>query len=341
MKFIPRNAKGFWNFYRDGITQSLIGSYRECPIQCKLRYYDGYTPRQYSKPIHFGNCVHHVLASCYASNVSMPLAGEILRLVREYEEIWEQEQGGDFTIQQQTIWDEVYVLAEAICLTYFEIYRKDFRHNWEFTEKDFKVAYQFPAYPPLGVEPVNTFLRGKIDGGFRDENTDKMWLIDHKTKAMINIDAIKSVLPYDTQCMMYMLAWFLQSGEYPAGIIYNIIRTPQSKQKQGEDKADFIDRFRKTVEKDPDHYFYRIRFQVTPEEINQWEKDWLVPNLQEIHAWFESGCTSKTLNPDALETKYGLTPYYNLITTGSSLGYYRRKHPFPELDAATNLGNEG
>src|SRR3990167_8586813 len=330
MKFIKHNLDGFWNFYRDGVTQSLIGAYRECPVECKLRYYDGWTPRYYSKPIHFGNCVHHVLASCYADNVSQPLAGEILRLIREYEAIWENEQGGDFNTKQQETWDEVYILAEAICLTYFEIYSKDFKHTWEFTEKDFAVEYQFQSY---GENQVVTKLRGKIDGCFKDVHTGKPWLIDHKTKSMINIDAIKSVLPFDTQCNLYMLAWQKQTGEYPAGIIYNIIRTPQSKLKQGESKNEFIDRFRETVQKDPDHYFYRVKFQIAPEELQQWEQNWLIPNLQEIQAWFDSGCTSKTMNPDALETKYGLTPYYNLLVTSNTMGYYRRKHPFPELDA--------
>jgi len=267
----------------------------------------------------------------------MPLAGKILQLVKEYEEIWINEQGGDFSTRQQETWDEVYILAEAICLTYFEIYRKDFKNTWEFTEKDFSVPYTFPAY---GGDQITTKLRGKIDGGFKDASTGRIWLIDHKTKAMINIDAIKAVLPYDTQCMLYMLAWQKQTGTFPAGIIYNIIRTPQSKPKQGESKQDFIERFRLTVQKDPDHYFYRVRFQVCPEELTQWENDWLVPNLKEIQAWFDSGCTSKTLNPDALETKYGLSPYYQLLTTGSTMNYYRRKHAFPELDAAINLKSE-
>ena len=341
MKLIKRNIAGFWNFYRDGVTQSLIGAYRECPIQCKLRYYDGWSPKSYSKPIHFGNCVHHVLASCYASHVSMPLAGEILRLVREYEEIWLNEQGGDFTTRQQDQWDEVYILAEAICLTYFEIYRKDFKFTWDFTEKDFKVPYQFTDY---NGNEVSTFLRGKIDGGFRDTiagngDTGKINLIDHKTKSIINIDGIKSMLPYDTQCNLYMLAWYKQTGEFPAGIIYNVIRTPQSKQKQGESKNDFIERFRQTVQKDPDHYFYRIRFRIAPEELLEWEKNWLIPNLREIQAWFDSGCSSKTLNPDALETKYGLSPYYNLIAYGNPSAYYKRKHVFPELEVEQNLNN--
>lgn len=326
-----RNPHKFWDFYEHGVTQSLINSYRLCPIQTKLHWFEGWSPRSYNKSFHFGNTIHHALAAAYVDCQSgPPLAGKVISLVKEYEEIWLAEQRptlGEFTIQQQNTFDEVYILAEAVLLTYFQIYKKDFSKNCLFTERAFNIPYEFPS---VTGGTSTTYLRGKIDGAFQSGQYG-LELVDHKTKALINIESIKGMIPFDTQCNLYMLAYLKEYGELPNSILYNVIRVPQSKPKRGQSKAEFIEEFRLKVEKEPDHYFYRVRLQIPREELMDWEKNWLVPNLQEIEVWYNSGCTNKTLNPDALETKFGLSAYFQLITTGNTGPYYRRKNVFPEL----------
>jgi len=330
MQIIRRNTAGFWNFYKHGITQSLIGKYRACPVQCKLAYYDGLSSRSYKANMHFGNTVHHVLACAYTQHNASPPEGLVHSYIQEYQEIWEAEQREhcrEFNIAEQAKWDKIYAMAEAVCPVYFRVYASDFKKDMLFAEKEFKIPYTFSSYN--GAE-VNTFLRGKIDLAYTESNGN-ITIHDHKCMEQINIDALKNLLPYDTQCNMYLLAVYKMLGKFPTHIYKNIIRIPQSKPKEGESPYNFSKRFNETVEKDPSHYFSRIKLQIAPEEILQWEKNWLVPNLQEIHHWFNSGCRNKTINPDALLTKYGVSEYLPLISVGLVDLYYKRKRVFPEL----------
>lgn len=335
MKIRLNDNTGFWNFYRDGVSQSLIGKFRECPLQCKLAYYDGWTSKRYSQSIHFGNAVHYVLAETYGE-LSYPLAGETCRKLREYGELWAKEQNelGEYSLSEEAQWQQTYALAEAILLEYFAVdeYKVDFKNNWLYTEKEFKIPYTF-SMPHTG-EIVETFLRGKIDGGF--EVNDRVELIDHKCKSIINMDAIVGTLPYDLQCNMYLLAYYKMTGVFPAAIKYNIIRIPQSKPKSGQDLDEFIIRLREKIAAEKAHYFSRVRLEIIPSEILNWEKNWLIPNLIQIKRWFDSGCSNLTMNPNALEGKYGMCEFFHLITCGSLMHVYKRKHVFPELESPIN-----
>lgn len=338
MQIQLNDNKGFWNFYKHGCSQSLIGKFRECPVQCKLAYYDGWTSTKYSEALHFGNTVHHVLAELYGAD-TLPLAGEILRKLREYKEIWAKENTtGELSIQVEERWEAVYAKAEAVLLEYFDVpeYKEDFKYNWMYTEKEFIVPFSFSM--PYTGEKVDTFLRGKIDGGF--ERDGKEELIDHKCKSVINHDALIAMLPFDTQCNMYLLAQLIKTGKMPEAIKYNIIRIPSSNPKKHESLDDFIAALRDKISKQRDHYFYRIRLQITQNEILDWRDNWLIPNLVQIKRWFDSGCSNLTLNPDALySNKYGLCDFFHLITQGSTQFVYKRKHVFPELESDPNADN--
>lgn len=339
MKINLNKNKGFWNFYQHGVSQSLIGKFRECPIQCKLCYYDGWTSTKYSESLHFGNAVHYVLAELYGG-VTRPLAGEICRKLREFKEIWAKEnKNNELSLSQEEQWEKTYAACEAVLLEYFEVpeYLPDFKNNWLYTEKEFKVPFSF-SMPHTG-EKVDTFLRGKIDGGF-ETSPGVEELIDHKCKGIINHEALIAMLPYDTQCNLYLLAKLIETGKMPQAIKYNIIRIPQSRPLKGETLDEFIAKLRVKISTARDHYFYRIRLAITQNEILDWRDRWLIPNLIQIKRWFDSECKNLTLNPDALySSKYGLCDFFHLITTGTTQFVYKRKHVFPELESDINADN--
>lgn len=324
MFFKPiQNGKGnVWDFYRDGVTQSFIGLFRHCPVQCKLKYFDGWTSKNYNEAFHFGECLHYVLQHAYLET-TCPLSGAMNCLIKSYQEIWEKEQNTSFTTEQERIFEGIYARVEVLIRVYKERYKKDWENNWLWTENNFKIEY------PIGLR--KTFLQGKIDGGFETPD-GKVWLIDHKTMSIIDIDMIVGKLPFDTQCMLYLLAYKLMTGKYPAGIVYNIIRKPQHK--QGDKTIEEFQEYLETkIREEPDHFFIRRRLQILPQEIDEWEKNWLIPNLKVIERWFNAGCSGPefTLNPDSLETKYGKCEMFDLLTGGNSYGFYKREHVFPEL----------
>lgn len=339
LKINLNKNKGFWNFYQHGVSQSLINKFRECPVQCKLAYYDGWTSTKYSEALHFGNTVHYVLAELYGTD-TLPLAGEILRKLREYKDIWAKENmNSELSMSQEQQWEKVYAAAEAVLLEYFDVpeYKSDFKHNWLYTEKEFKVPFSFSM--PYTGEKVDTVLRGKIDGGF--ETPGGLELIDHKCKGVINTEALIAMLPYDTQCNMYLLSQLLITGKMPQAIKYNIIRIPQSRPKVNEPLDDFVASLRDKISRQRDHYFFRIRLQITEKEIIDWQDNWLIPNLVQIKRWFDSECKNLTINPEALySNKYGLSDFFHLITTGSTQNVYKRKHVFPELESDPNSNED-
>ena len=81
MKYNPR----FYDFYKHGVTQSMITSWLECPTQCYLEYVEGWTQEKRSaeQSILFGNICHHVLYRAY-SEVACPAPGIIKTYINEY-----------------------------------------------------------------------------------------------------------------------------------------------------------------------------------------------------------------------------------------------------------------
>lgn len=324
---VKKKKRQFYNFYRDGVTQSMICKWLECPIQCYWEYVRGYTSHKNSDAIIFGNCIHHVLEQAY-SETQMPMPGNVKSYVKEFE-IKNNDENAPLAQQEQN--EITYSKAEVVLRNYFIRYAKDFYNNWEIAEQVFKVPFKFE-------DGRTTYLNGKLDGGFIDSSTNKLRLMDHKCLSQINIDNLLILLPVDLQVNIYLWAVKEIRGleDCPTGFDYNLIRNPASKPtKKDNTLSDFADRLSEKIELDMGHYFKRIPLSTTPDEITNWGIKTLTPILKSMREWADSGYKRfiwrNFYNPVALETKYGLAPTARIIAENDFTGFYQKTVPFEEL----------
>jgi len=321
---LPSIKKSLWNLYTDGITQSLIAKWLDCPKQAELEYVNGWTPTKYSDAILFGEAVHHVLAEAY-STWQGPLRGLLGSYLKDFEQKRNLLEGDSATIEGNEI---VLAKAEAILNIYFMRYAKDFSDNWIAAEKSFSVPFAFPDGKEIS-------LRGKLDGGFI--NNEKLVLMDHKCMSRIVLDDILFLLPVDLQVNFYLYCMSiyceLNNLPFPKTFIYNIIRNPQSKPHVKENIDQYKSRLEDEIAKKMEHYFFRIKLTTNEAEVHQWAKKWLTPLLIDIRRWFDSNFTWPAyFNVRALRTMYGIAPMARAIVESDFAGLYQREVPFMELD---------
>lgn len=323
--------KPFYDFFQDGVTQSILAKWLRCPRQAYLEYVQGWTAYQSSDPIVFGNVVHYVLDKVYA-NHQLPTSSAIVAYIRDFEQI-NYDDNTPLNVQEKL--EVIFAKAEAVLISYFRFYYKDFEYNWLFTEETFKIKYHFGNGSFPSESKKTTYLRGKIDGGLETgENGKNLWLIDHKCKGQINLDNLLTLLPTDLQINFYLVAFNQTFHRTPKGFIYNIIRNPQSKPlfSKNESLEDYIVRITNKIAENPEHYFQRIKIPTTDAEIQNWSRNQLRPILQDMYKWVESNYTWPAYyDPTALENRYGLSSMAAAIVENDFTDLYQRKTVFQEL----------
>lgn len=313
----PQPVTKFWDFYRDGVSQSLIQKWLQCREQCRLEYNEGWTKIKQPLFFKFGTCVHWVLAEIYNSG-EYPSKDHIVGLIRKYERNYLQK--NVVNAEDQAELDELFMFAELLLERYFLMYEDDFKHKWLHVEKNFEVEVgKFLPYK----------IRGRWDGIYEDENGD-LTLIDHKCLSLIDPEGIKDVLPLDMQVMTYLYAARQIFGRMPKQMIYNILRRPgfrQGKKSAEEFKQHIILEMNKKL----DYFFIRIPIRITEHEVDDWYENQLFPILEQIQDWYDGGCKSY-VTPGALITKYGRCSMFDAITKADYSGLKKRQFPFEELD---------
>lgn len=272
-----------WDYYKNGVSKSFIESFLEDKLHCKLKYVDGLSPKYQGDGLKFGTLMHNVLESFYTEK---PFDLNTY----DFE--------GDDRVQEN---EQMLALAEALgnrYTTYFDTDKTEYK--WEFYEKSFRVPYN------------DTFIQGRFDGGVYKNG--QFWIFDSKFLSNINEDLIFAGLPFDIQTQLYIIA-ARKMGYDPVGIIYNIVRRPQPRKKPTL-KA-LYEHIVGEIESKPDHYFKRIPCLIKPEETERFIQNTLDPVLDDIYNWYKAGFPAY-LNPLTLVGKYGKSPFYEYLTTGST-----------------------
>ncbi len=328
-----------WNLWHDGVTQSLIQKWLQCPKQCELEYYWGWTPTKQNEGITFGNIIHYVLEQAYWKKTNNP-SNKIESWLFYYKE--KQDEKIQLSSDDYGIREVIYAKASALLRAYFFYFAKDFEYKWWFIEEKFKVN---------GPSGTGIKLNGMIDGIFsKTASIDNLYLMDHKFLSVINVDTLDLLLPSDFQINFYLYcARKILASWYPKskikGFYYNVVRRPGLKftKKDGNLKV-YEERVFQDILERPHHYFCSERHQennerdpffipVADEEIDQFEEKQLRPILNDITWWWENDLAyPKYYNPLALESKYGLASMAKAILYKDFSGLYQRNTPFAELE---------
>jgi len=298
-----------WNFYKDGVSASFINLFLSCREQCRISYYLGYAPAKEPIYFNFGSAVHHVLEKAYDPAFwKSPTFDQICEWLGEY---YSEKNTNNTDVKKFEENIQVQHLVSRMMLEYFKFRKgEDFKYNFLRMEQSFKIPFQ------------NTFLKGRLDCTL--ENSDgQIVLMDHKTASQIDEEGIQSALPFDIQINFYSFVLSLL-GKAPSLVFYNIIRRPGEIKKESETYEEYVDRIIQNVRLKPKHYFKRIRLPIEKQDIHTWSNTQLVPILEDVQRWFDSGCKSY-MNPNHLISKYGRSQFFNAITAGDFSGLTLKK----------------
>lgn len=304
------------NLKTTGLSQSKFTLFMQCPMKF------AFAMNKLEKPgseanFFFGTLVHEVLDFCYTHG--MYDFDGVERYLKEF--IEKQKTAGKLD------WCDEQALEEYIGLTlvtmeeYFNYYENDFE------ELDFyKVEEVFEQ------NFKNVKITGKIDARFYKEKdgVKKKFLMEHKTKSRISEDGIANRLPNDFQNQYYILADYLETGEWADETLYNVIRKSALKKRANDNLKTYLDRVQKDIKKRPEFYFMRWEVPYTKETLIEFRADLAIDfcHLRRL----VSGKNRITRNRTACEAGGFMCPYINNCTNNDLDGLIEKPTLNPELE---------
>lgn len=341
-----------------GITQSMLVRFLSCRERFRLKYVLGLEP--YDKWNHkfgYGN-MWHVCEEAHAKNQSYHTA-----LIQHGTKISNQ-----YPMQRVEIvkWMNVCCVQFPEYVKYWSTHPDVLNRRPLMQEQVFDVPYSLPSGRVVR-------LRGRfdsvdlIDGG--------IYIQENKTKGDIERSQIERQLKFDLQTMMYLIALIHFHGEDGLpnygpvlGVRYNVVRRPLSGgegmivQKKGsknvpaETEEQYYERLRQVIAgtgtnskgepyTGPSHWFFRVRAEVSPKDIEVFRRTCLDPLLDTLCDWYylvtghgpEFGGPAQRINyrtPFGVYSSLeegGATEYDAYLETGSEIGLRRTEELFTEL----------
>jgi hypothetical protein len=324
-QLVPK-VSDLWNIERDGLTQSMISTFLTCKEKFRLSYIEGWRPAKVSTaPMEFGNCIHEILDMIYSASKEYEpgyFAEEIYTAVKNSCKEYEEEKyerlshdGNDWDTLSENVG-----IAEVLLPQYFNYWKEDWEHvEWLDLEEVFDV--------PLVIDGRTIRIRGKFDGVQRIKG--KLWLFETKTKGRIEEDSIMDKLSIDLQVNLYFWAIWKKYGEFPAGVVYNIIRRPQLRQGKTEKLTEFIGRIKADIFDRPDFYFMRNHGSIDKSELLEWEQKEFIPIVREMLRWTDGDGHFK--NVSACTSGFFACPFLRICGQNDTGTFMRRKALFEEL----------
>ena len=282
-----------------------------CPEKCRLGLVEGLRRPGSSTPLDFGNITHMMLERGYKdSSQKKPAA------LRAMADQWQKENQA-YTDDAECMLSQI----EGLVTAYHEYWEKDDKKkDWVSLEQTFDVPYTLPS--GLVIR-----LRGKIDGVFRVGK--KLYLLETKTKGQV-VSALDEAVGFNLQVMFYLYAARQLYGEFPAGVLYNILRRPQLRLGKAETQVGFAQRVEKDILSRPDFYFKRMEIAFLKKEQVAWERE-LADILEVFVNWAEGGPSWHNTG-SCLE--YGGCEYLHICSgqPGAREAFTVKEHVYPELE---------
>ena len=312
----------------DGMTQSMLTTHRRCPTMARLKMLGLYKPGA-SLALAFGSIFHQGLDYAYngVKNGAYDDADDVLHdssnLVNRVEDFYADEYR-NATADVQAHYEIAYGMTEAVLPAYFHEWREDFfgdeRIEWVDIEKEWSFFHK----------EAGVLLRGKFDGTFRDAQ-GRLWLFETKTKATWNDDNLALSIERDLQVQMYLMAMEHVYGEKPVGVMYNLIRRPQLRQKKTETLPVFLQRITEDLIERPTFYFNRLRVTIDDAEREKF-KERLKHELSAVKHWTMMPMERDAQNTHECVGVYGACPFLNHCSGGGYEGLHCKKSHHSELD---------
>lgn len=323
---LKKKTKAFYDYSRDGVTQGLLAMWMEC--RQKARWFlQGYGSKFTSLALTYGTVGHGVLEQAYehfrtGKNEGAPSKAKVRKYLGKVEKQWKLENPKPTKMMLQDL-ETSLAFAEVILPVYFKYWGSDFKKKkWKKIEGSFKIPITLPDGRKL-------FVRGKMDGMFRVKG---LWLFESKFKSMLNENDIIDTLSLDLQVKLYLWAMWKLYGhiDIPSGVLYNIIRRFNLKQRQNENLLQFSKRCAEDLNSRPEWYFYRYEVATLKKDLEEFEQE-LVGMLTDFCDWWD-GKTPHYRNPGSCIMKYGRCWGLTACVEKSPKSLNKRSVVFRELE---------
>jgi hypothetical protein len=284
----------------DGVTQSLLGTFVDCPQRAKYQL-DGWEPKREKASFKRGSIVHNALYHFYSGlAIDKPISRDAFLSYIDC--------GED---------DDMHSRLGPLLTRYWDFAQHDTTMKWHTIEREFATRFK-----------KKFLLRGKWDGEFEDPS-GKPWLLETKTMSRISEDNLLDQLLTDGQLWFYYLARQSLYGVPPAGVLYNILRYPGHRRKVDETWEEFSRRIHGDILFRPEHYFKRLTVTFDTEQVKVYTED-LRRKLVQMRRW-TTGRSGTIRNTRACFGAY-TCDYVDACVRCSMAAYTQTRKPFPELE---------
>lgn len=303
-----------WDLERDGVTQGLISRFLACPEKLRVSHILGLRREQTSDALRFGSIFHDMLRFHKATEQSPNQTMDFI-----YERDYKLAKN-KLEVEGNQLW---YAIALEVLKVYVNYWKDDDENrDWLGVEKVFDVRYT-----PSELPVPTTRLRGRRDGEYRSTS---IFLKETKTRAQHNEEAAMDKIAIDFQVWFYLLSLYLEYGEFPGGVLYDIVRRPLLRQGKKESEREFLNRVRQDVITRPDHYFVRYPCSVEEDEFMTFKAD-LDSILYRIWDWWNDGVGTHYKNTSNCQLGY-LTCEFLPYCARKERSLYTTRELFNELD---------
>ena len=291
------------------ISQSALHTFQDCRQKAAYKR-AGWRPKKPSRALIFGDFWHNVLKimTHYSKRRGFaPSLKEIEQFIDDEFTTWQAE--SEHRNDKETVENLYYdVQVMFVLLKYYvKQYPGDFngKREWIELEDKFEATY------------AGQCMLGYLDGAYRD-TLKKDWILERKTKSQIpESSVLVDFLAMDLQTHMYVQAYNIKYGKFPAGITYDIVRKPSIRKKDSEKMIDFLKRLEADIAKKPESYFVRVSIAVNKALEKTWAEENLGPLLNEYAAWV-AGKLPTYRNTGMCESKYGACEFLPMCANGDT-----------------------
>ena len=338
-----------WNPTLHGVTQSLVQKFIGDKDRFHKHAVGGLRETNRKEAMEYGS-IFHKLVELGAKMGSKYTPLLMLKAMNKFMK-------GRYDNEQST---KLCKIAIAQYTEYRKFIAKKPKHDYIAAEPVFGPPDTLFELPPVHFNPnevisiniprgIKIPLRGRIDGVLNKNG--HMWIEENKTKSRIDVPFLLNTVPVNIQVMFYVVCSQLKYKRPCRGVVYNVIRKPQEKQRVKETDEDFIARIVENIKLRPTHYFYRLEYEFQPGQVEKWTREELIPALMSIYLWWKSieknplkpwTDENGNINPfhgrksfgiyDALSQSKG--DFYELIVNGrkNNLRMTDATELFPELE---------
>lgn len=302
-----------YSLCKQGCTQSLACAFKQCPRKFLFKI-NRWHSRKGQEKAAVGNIVHAVLADLYSGiKTYNHLDGFIACIIECNKSKY------SFLSSQQL--ESFKTITYCLLVNYLKVYEKDFDMAYfDKTEEEFAVMF------PGGI----VLWRGKRDGIHTVKKDNSLWTREIKTRGRINEENMFAGLQFDFQGNLYVLTKDIETKDNTAGFIYDMIRTPQIKQRKDETLQEYSTRLMNDIKSRPEFYFMRFQVPLTVKDKASFSSE--IAHLEkELTFYINTGDVSYKNSFSCID---GYIPceYLDACTTGVMTNYYQSGKIFEELD---------